>query len=166
MLLPFVAPPGWMVFVVAPPAENPVTTGVGPVVTRSGSLSPPPAPSSCVMSSTSPAPRVTSAPQFPSASATTSKSTTPPWRQMTWAPGRAWPWMCCRPPYGGSVIVGGSGAATGASTVTSNEAPDELPEASVALHATVVVPTGKTEPDGGVHDTIGFGSVSSVALTS
>src|SRR6266540_2290459 len=40
-----------------------------------------------------------------------------------------------------------------------------LPEASVAWQLTVVVPTGKNEPDEGVQVTVGFGSRSSLAVT-
>jgi hypothetical protein len=50
-------------------------------------------------------------------------------------------------------------------TVTSNVAVAELPEESVAVQVTTVVPKGKKEPDGGSHVTIGEGSVSSVAVT-
>ena len=44
------------------------------------------------------------------------------------------------------VLVGGVG---GAFTVTVNDAVAVLPASSVALHSTVVSPTGNTEPDAG-----------------
>ena len=39
-----------------------------------------------------------------------------------------------------------------------------LPEASVAVQVTVVVPTGNTDPDGGLHTTVGGGGQLSVAV--
>ena len=40
-----------------------------------------------------------------------------------------------------------------------------LPEASVAVQVTGVLPSGNSDPDGGVHFTFGFGSTLSVAVT-
>src|SRR5262249_43712906 len=39
------------------------------------------------------------------------------------------------------------------STVTAKPQEEDFPEASVALHATVVVPAGKIDPEGGLHET-------------
>ncbi len=57
-------------------------------------------------------------------------------------------------------------ACAGDVTVTSKVALAALPDASVAVHVTVVVPTGNTEPDAGSHATTGAGSVSSTAVGS
>ena len=38
----------------------------------------------------------------------------------------------------------------------------ELPDASVAVQVTGVLPSGNCDPDGGVHFTFGFGSMLSV----
>ena len=54
----------------------------------------------------------------------------------------------------------------GGETVTSNVADAALPDASVAVQVTVVVPTGNTEPDAGSHATTGPGSTSSTAVGS
>jgi hypothetical protein len=51
--------------------------------------------------------------------------------------------------FAGQVIVGSSLSVT----VTSNEHVEVFPEASVATETTVVVPTGKTEPEAGVETT-------------
>ena len=40
-----------------------------------------------------------------------------------------------------------------------------MPAASVAVHVTLVVPTGNVEPDGGTQLTVGAGLTVSVALT-
>lgn len=53
----------------------------------------------------------------------------------------------------------------GAKTWTRKLPVATLPEASVAWHSTVVVPTGKNEPDEGLQLTVGFGSRSSLAVT-
>ena len=50
-------------------------------------------------------------------------------------------------------------------TLTMNVPWLELPEASVAVHVTGVLPSGNCDPDGGVHFTFGFGSMLSVAVT-
>src|SRR5262245_46999498 len=50
-------------------------------------------------------------------------------------------------------------------TVTGNWQVDWLPEASVAVHVTRVVPRGKKLPEGGTHTTTGSGSSSSLAVT-
>jgi hypothetical protein len=49
---------------------------------------------------------------------------------------------------------------------TSNVAEALLPALSVAVHVTVVRPTGKELPEGGSHATVGWGVTSSVALTA
>ena len=49
------------------------------------------------------------------------------------------------------------------STVTVNEPLALLPEASVAVQVTIVVPSGKVEPDAGEQVTAGEGSTASVA---
>jgi hypothetical protein len=51
----------------------------------------------------------------------------------------------------------------GTETITLNVHIAVLPESSVAVQVTVVMPTGKRLPDGGWHITVGFGSQSSVA---
>src|SRR5207244_10511677 len=51
-------------------------------------------------------------------------------------------------------------------TVTVKEAEPVLPCASVALHVTVVVPTGKLLPDGGLHVGVSEPSTMSVAVAS
>jgi len=43
---------------------------------------------------------------------------------------------------------------------------ERLPEASVAEQLTVVDPFGNTEPDGGLHATLGFGSQLSLAVAA
>ena len=45
-------------------------------------------------------------------------------------------------------------------TVTVNEQLPVLAEASVAVHVTVVDPTGKVEPDAGAHETVTPGQLS------
>jgi len=50
-------------------------------------------------------------------------------------------------------------------TTTGNVQTDWLPEASVAVQVTIVVPRGKKLPDGGTHTTDGAGSQMSVAVT-
>jgi hypothetical protein len=40
-----------------------------------------------------------------------------------------------------------------------------LPASSLAVHVTVVIPIRKVLPDGGEHDTVGVGSMLSVAVT-
>src|SRR5258705_13968580 len=50
-------------------------------------------------------------------------------------------------------------------TVTGNSQVDSLPEASVAVHVTRVVPRGKKLPEGGTHTTMGAGSRQSLAVT-
>jgi hypothetical protein len=47
----------------------------------------------------------------------------------------------------GPVMTGGCVS----SIVTVNEQPDELPDASVTLHTTVVAPFGKNDPEAGEH---------------
>src|SRR6476659_1120046 len=55
----------------------------------------------------------------------------------------------------------------GGSTVTWNVTGwDELPLASSAVHVTVVVPSGKNEPDAGAHVIAGVASKLSLAVTS
>jgi hypothetical protein len=54
----------------------------------------------------------------------------------------------------------------GPSTVTVNDALLVLPEKSVAVTITVVVPTGKVLPEGGFALTMGAGSTTSVAVTT
>jgi hypothetical protein len=49
-------------------------------------------------------------------------------------------------------------------TVTGNWRVDSFPQESVAVHVTRVVPTGKTLPEGGVHTTVGAGSLASLAV--
>ena len=48
----------------------------------------------------------------------------------------------------GQVITGASVSLT----VTINVQVSALPTASIAIHVTVVVPTGNTEPEGGLQD--------------
>ena len=45
-------------------------------------------------------------------------------------------------------------------TVTVNEQDPVFAEASVAVHVTVVVPTGKVAPDAGTHTTVAPGQLS------
>ena len=45
-------------------------------------------------------------------------------------------------------------------TETVNEHVDVLPEASVAVQVTVVVPTGKVEPEAGEHAVVTIGQLS------
>jgi hypothetical protein len=47
---------------------------------------------------------------------------------------------------------------------TGNEHIAVFPDESVAVHVTVVVPAGNTEPDGGLHTTVGAGPQLSVAI--
>src|SRR3954454_4646948 len=55
----------------------------------------------------------------------------------------------------------------GGTTVTWNvTGSDGLPLASAAVHVTVVVPSGKNEPEAGSHVTVGAESKLSVAVTS
>lgn len=49
-------------------------------------------------------------------------------------------------------------------TVTVNDPVVALPEASVAVQSTVVVPIANVAPEAGAQDTAGFGSVSSTAV--
>ena len=56
--------------------------------------------------------------------------------------------------------------ATVSSTFTVKEQPPLLPAPSEAVHMTLVVPTGKLEPDAGSHVTVGLGSHASVAVTT
>jgi len=51
------------------------------------------------------------------------------------------------------------------STVTLKEQLLVPPPLSVAVQVTVVVPTGKTEPDGGVHVTVVLGQLSDTVGT-
>ena len=51
-------------------------------------------------------------------------------------------------------------------TVTGNCAVETLPEASVAVQVTSVVPGGKTLPDGGTHRRLGDGSSPSLTFTT
>ena len=51
-------------------------------------------------------------------------------------------------------------------TVTSNEHPDALPESSVAVQNTLVVPSGKTLPDVGKQAIAGAASQRSVAVAA
>ena len=51
-------------------------------------------------------------------------------------------------------------------TVTLKLADALFPVLSVATHSTVVAPTGNVLPDGGTQATVGFGSTSSVAVTT
>ena len=62
----------------------------------------------------------------------------------------------------GHVMTGGWAS----TTVTVNDFGSALlPEASCALQVTVVVPSGKTEPEAGRHARTGLGALSSVAVT-
>jgi hypothetical protein len=47
---------------------------------------------------------------------------------------------------------------------TGNEHVAVFPDESVAVHVTAVVPTGRTEPEGGLHTTVGAGPQLSVAI--
>jgi hypothetical protein len=58
--------------------------------------------------------------------------------------------------FAGHAIVGSSMS----STVTVKAQVDALPFASVAVHVTVVVPTGNGAPDGGLHATVAPGQLS------
>src|SRR5690606_18404433 len=51
-------------------------------------------------------------------------------------------------------------------TVTSKMQVASFPDASVAAHLTIVVPMGKSEPEGGSQTIVGLGSTASVALTT
>ena len=51
-------------------------------------------------------------------------------------------------------------------TVTVNDLCAVLPDASVAVHVTVVVPSGTTAPEATLHATRGSGSARSVAETA
>jgi hypothetical protein len=64
--------------------------------------------------------------------------------------------------FPGVVITGG----VVSTTLTLNVAGAEvLPDASLAVQETVVVPRGKAVPEDGLHETVGAGSTMSVALT-
>src|SRR5215204_227582 len=54
---------------------------------------------------------------------------------------------------------------SGRRTRTTNVPVATFPDRSVAWHVTVVEPTGNTDPDSGVHTTVGLGSRSSEADT-
>jgi hypothetical protein len=58
--------------------------------------------------------------------------------------------------FAGQVTVG----AWVSFTVTENEHVPVFDDASVAVHVTVVVPTGKVEPDAGEHATVAPGQLS------
>ena len=58
--------------------------------------------------------------------------------------------------FAGQVIAG----ACVSCTVTENEHVPVFPTASVAVHVTVVVPTGKVEPDAGTHTIVAPGQLS------
>ncbi len=45
-----------------------------------------------------------------------------------------------------------------------NDAEAELPESSVAMQVTVVVPSGNVLPEGGAQTSVGVGSIASTAL--
>ena len=60
----------------------------------------------------------------------------------------------------GTLTVGGVVSLT----VTVNEPAAELPESSVAVQVTVVVPSGKVLPEGGAQTTLGLGSTRSEAV--
>ena len=47
--------------------------------------------------------------------------------------------------------------------LTGNEHVAVLPDESVAVHVTIVVPGGNIDPDGGLHTTVGGGAQLSVA---
>jgi len=64
--------------------------------------------------------------------------------KVTTAPFEA---VACAVTFAGTVTVG----ALVSTTVTVKLALDLLPDASVAVHVTVVVPNGNVEPDAGVH---------------
>jgi hypothetical protein len=65
--------------------------------------------------------------------------------------------------FDGVGILGAVGAIV-SRTVTVKLPEDVFPVASVAVHVTVVVPSGKLVPDAGEHDTDGLGSRLSVAV--
>jgi hypothetical protein len=58
----------------------------------------------------------------------------------------------------------GAGVELGARTVTANVVECEFPKWSVAVTVTLVVPGGNVDPLGGVADTVGSGSTTSVAV--
>jgi hypothetical protein len=58
---------------------------------------------------------------------------------------------------GTGVKYSGAGCATGGFTVTLNEQLAPPPQPSLAKHDTLVVPTGKVLPLGGLHTTVGEG---------
>jgi hypothetical protein len=62
----------------------------------------------------------------------------------------------CTTMLDGQVIAG----AVESSTVTVKLHVPVLPDVSVAVHVTVVVPTGKLEPDAGAHMTVGVPQLS------
>ena len=62
----------------------------------------------------------------------------------------------------GTVSVG----AVESTTVTSKVSEIELPAASVAVHVTLVVPTGNVEPDAGTQATVGNTPELSLAVTT
>ena len=61
--------------------------------------------------------------------------------------------------FAGTVTTGGVVSCT----VTWNDADDELPCVSVALHVTVVVPNANVDPDAGTHEKLATASSGSVA---
>ena len=68
-------------------------------------------------------------------------------------------------PVAAATVIGAGHVATGACvscTVTVNEQLLVLFDASVAVQLTVVAPTGKVEPDAGVHTTVVPGQLSEV----
>ena len=70
-------------------------------------------------------------------------------------------------PVASAEIVPGSASAGAvvSATTTSNEPADTLPESSTAVQSTLVVPSGKVEPESGAQATVGSGSTTSVAST-
>src|SRR5688572_32865125 len=64
-----------------------------------------------------------------------------------------------------SSAIGGSKPLNFTMTRTVNLPWATLPASSVALHLTVVEPSGNSAPDGGAHATTGSGSTLSVAVT-
>ena len=69
---------------------------------------------------------------------------------------------------GSSVMLAGQLIAGGcvSLTVTKNEHDEELLDASLTVQATVVVPFGNIEPDGGVHDGVPTPEQLSVAVAA
>src|SRR4029450_8212606 len=64
-----------------------------------------------------------------------------------------------------SLGIGGKRPLHETITLTMNVPWLELPEASVAVQVTGVLPIGNCAPDGGLHFTFGFGSMLSTAVT-